>query len=170
LASAEALLTSLAPLLRALLAQNTLCVPLGRLALVQPDPARAHVLYAEPGLQSTDGRHLRVVCGACCFCFFMVRSRKLVLLLTTDRSRCVPPSHHIIPRLPTKRLFHCFFFSLRGPTCTVVHCTLLNVSHCRTPPGGQCRRGIPFSFAAFPQTSDNGSNDFGIWAADELQI
>jgi hypothetical protein len=68
LASAEALLAGLAPRLRALLAQNPLRVPLGRLAVMQPDPARAHVLYAEPDLRSTDdGRRLRAVCGACCF-------------------------------------------------------------------------------------------------------
>ncbi len=29
---------------------------------------------------------------------------------------------------------------------------------------------IPFSFAAFSQTPDNVSNDFGTWAVDELQI
>jgi len=67
LASATALLTSLAPRLRALLAQNPLRVPLDKLAIMQPDPARAHVLYAEPDLRSTDGQRLRSVCGACCF-------------------------------------------------------------------------------------------------------
>jgi hypothetical protein len=65
LASATALLASLAPRVRALLAQNPLRVPLGRLAIMQPDPARAHVLYVEPDLRSTDGRRLRAVCGAC---------------------------------------------------------------------------------------------------------
>jgi activating signal cointegrator complex subunit 1 len=69
LASATALLASLAPRLRALLAQNPLRVPLDRLAVMQPDPTRAHVLYAEPDLRSTDGRRLRAVCGACCFFF-----------------------------------------------------------------------------------------------------
>ena len=65
LASAEALLAGLAPRLRALLAQNPLRVPLGRLAIMQSDPARAHVLYAEPDVSSTDGQRLRAVCGAC---------------------------------------------------------------------------------------------------------
>jgi hypothetical protein len=51
-----------------LLAQNPLRVPLDRLAIMQPDPARAHVLYAE--LRSTDGRRLRAVCGASAFAFF----------------------------------------------------------------------------------------------------
>ena len=71
LASAEALLASLAPRLRALLVQNTLRVPLGRLAVMQPDTARAHVLYAEPDLRSTDGRRLLAVCGAFCFCYIV---------------------------------------------------------------------------------------------------
>jgi hypothetical protein len=75
LASATALLASLAPRLRALLAQNPLRVPLGRLATMQPDPARAHVLYAEPDMRSTDGRRLLAVCGACCFCFFLTGQR-----------------------------------------------------------------------------------------------
>ena len=73
LPSAAALLDSLAPRLRALLAQNPLRVPLGGLKVMQPDPARAHVLYAEPDLRSLDGRRLRAVCGACCcsnFYFF----------------------------------------------------------------------------------------------------
>jgi hypothetical protein len=65
LASAEALLDSLAPRLRALLAQNPLRVPLDRLATMQHDPARVHVLFAEPDLHSTDGGRLRAVCGAC---------------------------------------------------------------------------------------------------------
>jgi activating signal cointegrator complex subunit 1 len=67
LAGAMALLASLAPRVRAVLAQNPLRVPLGRLAIMQTDPARAHVLYAEPDLRSPDGRRLREVCGACCF-------------------------------------------------------------------------------------------------------
>jgi activating signal cointegrator complex subunit 1 len=70
LASARALLDSIAPRVRALLAQNQLRVSLGRLAIMQPDPTRAHVLYAEPDLRSTDGRRLRAVCGALCFFFF----------------------------------------------------------------------------------------------------
>jgi A-kinase anchor protein AKAP7 len=63
LASATALLTSLAPRIRTLLAQNHVRVSLGRLAIMQPDPERAHVLYAEPDLRSPDGRRLRAVCG-----------------------------------------------------------------------------------------------------------
>ena len=69
--SAEALLASLAPHLCALLAQNTLRVQLGGLAVMQPDPARAHVLYAEPDLRSTDGQYLRAVCGACYVCYIL---------------------------------------------------------------------------------------------------
>ena len=67
LASATALLHSLSPRIRTLLAQNPLRVPLGRLAIMQSDPTRAHVLYAEPDLlHSPDGQRLRAVCGACC--------------------------------------------------------------------------------------------------------
>jgi activating signal cointegrator complex subunit 1 len=69
LAGAMALLASLAPRVRAVLAQNPLRVPLGRLAIMQTDPARAHVLYAEPDLRSSHGRRLREVCGACCLLF-----------------------------------------------------------------------------------------------------
>jgi activating signal cointegrator complex subunit 1 len=65
LAGATALLDSLAPRIRAVLAQNPVRVPLGRLAVMQSDPERAHVLYAEPDLRSPDGRRLRAVCGAC---------------------------------------------------------------------------------------------------------
>ena len=67
LAGATALLDSLAPRVRAVLAQSPLRVPLGRLAVMQSDPTRAHVLYAEPDLRSSDGRRLRAVCGARCF-------------------------------------------------------------------------------------------------------
>ena len=63
LAGATTLLASLAPRIRALLANNPLRIPLGRLAIMQPDPARAHVLYVEPDLRSPDGRRLRAVCG-----------------------------------------------------------------------------------------------------------
>jgi activating signal cointegrator complex subunit 1 len=65
LAGATALLASLAPRIRAVLAHNPLRVPLSRLAVMQPDPTRAHVLYIEPDLRSPDGRRLRAVCGAC---------------------------------------------------------------------------------------------------------
>lgn len=65
LAGATALLDSLAPRIRAVLAQSPLRVPLGRLAVMQSDVRRAHVLYAEPDLRSSaDGRRLRAVCGA----------------------------------------------------------------------------------------------------------
>ena len=70
LAGATALLDSLAPRIRAVLAQSPLRVPLGRLAVMQSDPTRAHVLYAEPDLRSPDGRRLRAVCGARCFLSF----------------------------------------------------------------------------------------------------
>src|SRR5258708_7629707 len=71
LASATGLLTSLAPRIRTLLAQNHVRVPLGRLAIMQPDPERAHVLYAEPDLRSSDGRRLRAVCDAYFFPLFL---------------------------------------------------------------------------------------------------
>ena len=71
LAGATALLDSLAPRVRAVLAQSPLRVPLGRLAVMQSDPTRAHVLYAEPDLRSSDGRRLRAVCGARCFSFLL---------------------------------------------------------------------------------------------------
>jgi activating signal cointegrator complex subunit 1 len=77
LASASALLASLAPRVRALMALNPLRVPLDRLAIMQPDPARAHVLYAEPDLRSADGRRLRAVCGACCFSFFFLDGHRI---------------------------------------------------------------------------------------------
>jgi activating signal cointegrator complex subunit 1 len=66
LAGATALLESLAPRIRTVLAQSPLRVPLGRLAIMQSEPERAHVLYAEPDVRSPDGRRLRAVCGACC--------------------------------------------------------------------------------------------------------
>ena len=53
------LLARLARLIRALLAQRPLRVPLGGLKIMQPDPARAHVLYVVPDLHSPDGRRLR---------------------------------------------------------------------------------------------------------------
>ena len=63
LAGATQLLAELAPRVRAALGRAPLRVPLGRLAVMQPDPTRAHVLYAEPDLSSADGRRLRAVCG-----------------------------------------------------------------------------------------------------------
>ena len=65
LAGAARLLAGLAPRIRAILARAPLRVQLGRLAIMQPDPTRAHVLYAEPDISSPDGRRLRAVCGAC---------------------------------------------------------------------------------------------------------
>src|SRR6266702_5593016 len=65
LAAAARLLADLAPRIRAVLARAPLCVPLGRLTVMQPDQTRAHVLYAEPDISSPDGRRLRVVCGTC---------------------------------------------------------------------------------------------------------
>jgi activating signal cointegrator complex subunit 1 len=63
LAGATTLLDSLAPRIRAVLANDPLRIPLGRLAIMQPDPARAHVLYVDPDVRSPDGRRLRAVCG-----------------------------------------------------------------------------------------------------------
>ena len=53
------------------LALNPLRVPLqvGRLAIMQTDPARAHVLYVELDLRPPDGRRLREICGAWCVFF-----------------------------------------------------------------------------------------------------
>ncbi|KAI0293858.1 AKAP7 2'5' RNA ligase-like domain-containing protein [Multifurca ochricompacta] len=62
LTAATELLVSLAPRIRGLLAHHPLRVSLGRLAIMQPDPTRAHVLYAEPDVHSTDGIRLRAVC------------------------------------------------------------------------------------------------------------
>jgi hypothetical protein len=64
LAGATTLLVSLAPRIHALLAHEPLRVPLGSLAIMEPDPTRAHVLYVEPDLTSPDGQRLRAVCGA----------------------------------------------------------------------------------------------------------
>ncbi len=38
-------------------------VPLGRLVIMQPDPERVQVLYAEPDLRTPDGQRLVAVCG-----------------------------------------------------------------------------------------------------------
>lgn len=65
LAGATRLLASLASGIHALLEHSPLRVPLGGLAVMQSDPARAHVLYVEPDLRSPEGRRLRAVCGAC---------------------------------------------------------------------------------------------------------
>src|SRR6266851_7460232 len=70
LPSTTTLLASLAPCIRAMLAHSLLCVPLGRLAVMQPDPVCAHMLYVEPDLRSPDGRRLCMVCGVCVFFLF----------------------------------------------------------------------------------------------------
>jgi hypothetical protein len=88
LAGATALLASLAPRIRAVLAHSPLRVPLGRLAVMQPDPTRAHVLYLEPDLRSPDGRRLRAVCGALRFRF---RLGSLYLSLFLAFSLFFPP-------------------------------------------------------------------------------
>ena len=67
LAAAAQLLAAITPRIRTVLARAPLRVPLGRITVMQPDPTRAHVLYAEPELSSPDGRRLRAVCGTC-FC------------------------------------------------------------------------------------------------------
>jgi hypothetical protein len=63
-AGATTLIVSLAPCIHALLAHQLLRVPLGRLAIIEPDPTRAHVLYVEPDLAPLDGQRSRAVCGA----------------------------------------------------------------------------------------------------------
>lgn len=109
----------------------------------------------------------------------MVRSRKLALSLTSDHSRCVlnrwVTYHHPPVIISQNSAFSLFSPSSLLPFDVQLHCTLLNTSHRRTTPPGQRRgpraaRRIPFSFAALPQTPDGASNDFGIWAVDELQI
>ena len=62
LAGATQLLVELAPRVHAALERAPLC----KLTVMQPDPTRAHVLYSEPDLSSTDGRRLRAVCGTLC--------------------------------------------------------------------------------------------------------
>ena len=66
LAGATQLLAELAPRVHAALGRAPLCMPLCKLTVMQPDPTRAHVLYSEPDLSSTDGRRLRAVCGTLC--------------------------------------------------------------------------------------------------------
>jgi hypothetical protein len=67
-ASATTLHDNLAPNIRTILADSPFRVPLdssSRLQVMQPDPTRAHVHYLEPDFRSSNGRHLRAVCGAC---------------------------------------------------------------------------------------------------------
>jgi activating signal cointegrator complex subunit 1 len=200
LAGARALLASLAPRIRAVLAQSPLCVPLGRLVSMQTDPERAHVLYAEPDLRPPDGQRLRAVCGACCFLqghhlsfsqlpyapkedFFFDQIFLLDLVhgafmeagFLTDvrrplKVRLPAPAFMIHSSNPYANYYYF------GHERLQLHCTLLNTSHRRTP--GQRGRGpdggagrIPFSFAAFPRaSSDEDSKSLGTWTVDELQI
>ncbi|KAF8495765.1 hypothetical protein F5888DRAFT_1709977, partial [Russula emetica] len=86
---ATALLASLAPLIRALLAQRPLRMPRGRLGIMQLGPERAHVLYAEPDLLSSDGRACRISSTDHIGFWELVHGalRKLAFSLTrTDRS------------------------------------------------------------------------------------
>jgi hypothetical protein len=89
LGDATTLLASLAPRIRALLDRSPLCVPLGRLAAMQQDPTRVHVLYVEPDLRSQDGRRLRAVCGAC---FPFISPPPPCLMVYRSRPRCVQGS------------------------------------------------------------------------------
>lgn len=73
-AKATALLASLAPLIRAQLAQRTQRMLPGILGIMQSDPAHSHVLFAEPDLLSPDGRRLHVVCSLCCVPFRQIPS------------------------------------------------------------------------------------------------
>ena len=89
LAGAARLLAGLAPRIRAILARAPLRVQLGRLAIMQPDPTRAHVLYAEPDISSPDGRRLRAVCGACLRFISMPSSPPLSTTGRRTRPRCI---------------------------------------------------------------------------------
>ena len=89
--------------------------------------------------------------------------------LADDRPLKVRPTPglHIIPQTT-------LFFALSPlfPSCSCIahFSTLHTVAHCsgqRHGPGAA--RRILFSFTAFPEIPD-GSNGFGIWAVDELQI
>lgn len=54
-----------------------------------------------------------------------------------------------------------------------MYCTHLIISQrikSGQPRGPNATEGIPFSFTAFPQTPNNGSNYFDVWAVNELQI
>ncbi|KAI0299562.1 hypothetical protein BC826DRAFT_1102683 [Russula brevipes] len=159
LAGATALLASLAPRIRAVLAHSPLRVPLGRLAVMQPDPTRAHVLYVEPDLRSSDGRRLRAVCdlvhGAFRDAGFLADERRPLKVRGSPKL-----SDPIITHITPAPILHVW----------KLHCTLLNTTYRRPPPGQRRAAGrIPFSFAAFPPTSGDGSN-LGTWTVDELQI
>ncbi|KAH9970923.1 AKAP7 2'5' RNA ligase-like domain-containing protein [Russula compacta] len=142
LAGATALLASLAPRVRALLAHNDpLRVPLGRLAVMQPDPARAHVLYVEPDLRSPDGQRLRAVCD-------LVRGAFKEAGFLADAQR--PLKLH----------------------CTILNTKYRRRTPSQGQRRGAAAGSIPFSFAAFPPTTANDTEgeNLGTWSADELQI
>jgi activating signal cointegrator complex subunit 1 len=108
LAGATRLLAELTPRIRAALERAPLRVQLGRLAVMQPDPTRAHVLYAEPDISSPDGRRLRAVCELVRDAFteagFLdVDRRPLKLhctLLNTNYRRPMPGQRHGPGRVP----------------------------------------------------------------------
>ncbi|KAN0131551.1 AKAP7 2'5' RNA ligase-like domain containing protein [Lactarius tabidus] len=108
LAGATRLLAELAPRVRAALERAPLRVPLGRLAVMQPDPTRAHVLYAEPNISSPDGRRLRAVCELVRDAFtkagfLAVDRRPLKLhctLLNTNYRRPMPGQRRAPGRVP----------------------------------------------------------------------
>ena len=79
---------------------------------MQPDPTRAHVLYAEPDISSPDGRRLRAVCGACnlacrldfgtdSFCLELVRDAFMKAGFLADDRRPL--------KVRTQRPFHAQF-------------------------------------------------------------
>ncbi|KAH9059888.1 AKAP7 2'5' RNA ligase-like domain-containing protein [Lactarius vividus] len=108
LAAAARLLADLAPQIRAILARAPLRVPLGRLTVMQPDPTRAHVLYAEPDISSPDGRRLRAVCELVRDAFmeagFLAADRRPLklhcTLLNTNYRRPVPGQRRAAGRVP----------------------------------------------------------------------
>ncbi|KAH8989573.1 AKAP7 2'5' RNA ligase-like domain-containing protein [Lactarius akahatsu] len=108
LAAAARLLADLAPRIRAILARAPLRVPLGRLTVMQPDPTRAHVLYAEPDISSPDGRRLRTVCELIRNAFmeagFLAADRRPLklhcTLLNTNYRRPVPGQRRAAGRVP----------------------------------------------------------------------
>ncbi|KAH9015741.1 kinase A anchor protein [Lactarius deliciosus] len=107
-AAAARLLADLAPRIRAILARAPLRVPLGRLTVMQPDPMRAHVLYAEPDISSPDGRRLRAVCELIRNAFmeagFLAADRRPLklhcTLLNTNYRRPVPGQRRPAGRIP----------------------------------------------------------------------
>ncbi|KAI0262406.1 kinase A anchor protein [Gloeopeniophorella convolvens] len=52
-----------------------------------------------------------------------------------------------------------------------LHCTILNTTYRRPPPGQRRATGrMPFSYAAFPPPAPGGTEGLGVWSVDELQI